>query len=130
MSTATEYTPVPTNDAVSPTAVYEDKFCRIFADKLEIKGYFFPVVGSKTISLKDIKSVRTGSQMNLEWYDTKHWGVALNNIFWACDMSKLIRTTTDCLIVEVGDDYFLKGFSCENIATVKKLLTAHLTTWR
>lgn len=125
MTTSVGYTPLPQTPGAP--LLYEDGFCCIYEDRVEIKHFYFPVIGTKTIRYDEIKSVQTGAEMNLQWYDTKHWGISLNNIAWAGDMRSLIRTTTDCIVLEVGDDFFLKGFSCKDTRKVRSLISSRMT---
>jgi len=84
--------------------------------------YYFPA-GKKTIHFKDIVSIKTNVDLNLSFLDYKGWGMALNNIWWSCDIrrSNPVHTLT-CFVIEKRGDSTRKGFSTENPEVALKVL--------
>jgi len=102
--------------------VYEDSYCKLYHDRLEIKFYYFPFALKKTVRLRDVFKVSTESELHLKWYHIKHWGIGLSWIWWAMDTTLPFRSTANCLVVKVHGDGLEKGFTCSDPSHVKDLI--------
>jgi len=70
--------------------LYEDEFVRITHETIVLKTYYFPFGQWKTIPVDDIASVHDAGFLDVEGIlGSKVWGMAFNNIWWACDWKRL-----------------------------------------
>eukprot|EP00050_Salpingoeca_kvevrii_P011560 m.16309 g.16309 ORF g.16309 m.16309 type:complete len:283 (+) comp3490_c1_seq1:862-1710(+) len=99
--------------------LFKDKFCIVYADRIEILTYFFPFGGSKIIPFSEIVAVEAYTDQSM--FTTKAWGMALNDIWWACDMRIPSRRTECALVIDCGA-WPRKGFSTTDRDTVLSLI--------
>jgi len=92
-------------------ASYEDKFCSIDTEGVvKIKWFYFPLGLTKTIRREKIQDIEMVDSKGL--LDSKWWGMAMNNIWWACGFKGCSGPKK--LIVITTSGTFRKGFACEN----------------
>lgn len=96
----------------SNVGIYEDKFIRIDSRGITLDLYFFPF-GSKFIAWREIKSISIRSATKLPLLEGKGWGMALSDIWWACDLSRQWSDRT-LVVIEVHDEWIRKGASIES----------------
>ncbi|KAJ3329527.1 hypothetical protein HDU93_000892 [Gonapodya sp. JEL0774] len=99
--------------------IYEDKYCQIYHDRLVIKGYYFPIAGSKTVNFTQIESIHTNGELGLSSFEMKGWGMGFSTIWCACDTGRFgveltgLRAGMELVVVKVKDDWCRKGFTAE-----------------
>uniref|UniRef100_A0A914Z383 Uncharacterized protein n=1 Tax=Panagrolaimus superbus TaxID=310955 RepID=A0A914Z383_9BILA len=95
--------------------LYSDKFVELYAEKLVIKTYYFPIGTNKHISIKDIRCIYYKKQEDTILC-TKGWGMAIT-VWWGCDMKRQFPSTkTNFYNVALDTGTFIKqGFSVVDI---------------
>merc|ERR1712137_311194 len=97
--------------------LYEDEFVRIAHDAIVIKAYYFPFGQWRTIPADDIASVHDAGALDVEGIlACKVWGMAFNNIWWACDWKRLnkqlgMKGRTSYVVACKSPGWFRHAFS-------------------
>jgi hypothetical protein len=58
-----------------------------YSDRLVVHLYYFPF-GGKTIKYRDIRSCKLFRQNDLNFFETKCWGMALSPVWWHMDFHR------------------------------------------
>ncbi|CAF1343078.1 unnamed protein product [Adineta steineri] len=75
----------------SNTILISNGFVTCYSDHLVIHFYYFPF-GDKTIKYKNIRSCELLSSNDLNFFETKSWGMAFSNIWWHLDIRRQWRS--------------------------------------
>jgi hypothetical protein len=104
-------------------SLYEDDFVRLEELCITLKLYYFPV-GDKTIPRQSIASVESLENPGL--FDTKMWGMALSNVWWAFGWKLNIESPKKLMIIKTtDDDWIRKGFVCCDAAAFMTAYRLH-----
>jgi hypothetical protein len=99
--------------------LYQDKYCILTNDFIEILDYYFPSFGSCRLYYKDIAVIShfTGPSYRV-------WGSGDFRRWWACDASRFGEATLPrgYVFIEKKDDYWLKSFTCNDVAKVISII--------
>jgi hypothetical protein len=105
--------------------VYSDRFLTLNSGgTLVVHKYYFPTASSRTLHLPRIKSIATGTALDISIWKVKAWGVPASWIYWALDWNRgklLLQGQFDeirkrCLVITTDEGWFHRvGVSCENI---------------
>lgn len=75
---------------ISEEILLKNDFVTCYDDRLVIRFYYFPY-GDKTIEYKNIKSCRLVDEKDLNFFQTKTWGMAFSSIWWPLDLQRSWR---------------------------------------
>jgi hypothetical protein len=90
--------------------LYEDEYVRLDESCVTLKLYYFPF-GDNTIARQSIQSVEVLD--NPGFFDTKMWGMALSNVWWAFGWKLNLEPPKKLMIIKTNDDELIrKGFVC------------------
>mmetsp|Transcript_13462 Transcript_13462/g.38224 ORF Transcript_13462/g.38224 Transcript_13462/m.38224 type:complete len:137 (-) Transcript_13462:169-579(-) len=127
----------PSQAPASPSddqLLYEDGFVRIDRRALHLRNYYFPLCTSKRIAADDIASVKEAAALGVDgWLETKVWGMALNNIWWALDWARYkslfgIQGGNTSFVVECKrSKMFRHAFSVKDVAAARRALDKLVT---
>eukprot|EP01113_Clastostelium_recurvatum_P025164 TRINITY_DN3025_c0_g1_i1.p1 TRINITY_DN3025_c0_g1~~TRINITY_DN3025_c0_g1_i1.p1 ORF type:complete len:134 (-),score=22.22 TRINITY_DN3025_c0_g1_i1:147-548(-) len=98
---------------------YEDEGVRVNEKGVEILKYYFPVAAaSKVIPWKEIKSIHTDEELNLDRLSYKGWGMGLSSIWWAWGPNRSqvfgIKPQTN-LVIETHNAWPRCGFEVHDL---------------
>lgn len=69
--------------------LYEDKYCKVTKDYIEIYWYYFPTPVTKKLKITDIETVILKD--DLKWWQKKIWGIGGSCVWWPCDKGRILK---------------------------------------
>jgi hypothetical protein len=102
---------------MTETILYYDRYVSLTENTLTVHKYHFPFGTPKTIDRSDVADLKV---TEMKWYETKTWGMAFSNVWWALDWSRnnpfvgTNGTAARSARVQVNGERFATGFSVEN----------------
>ena len=105
---------------IEPTEPHDPKKTYLFfnedvhmtEDYIAIQWYYFPTAGQKKIKYEDISKVSLGYISDLSAFDTKEWGMGLNDIWWHCDMERMGRLRY--ILLQLHNSMFRVGITTDD----------------
>lgn len=68
--------------------LYIDDYVELYEDILIIKRYFFPLMKSKFVRLKDLRIAYYDEQQNGKYASIRTWGKGGKDVYWAVDFRR------------------------------------------
>lgn len=76
-------------DVDAEPLLYEDQYCKLTANNLTLKKYFFPLAKPKEIPISAIRRIFYKKQEFLDdAFKSKDWGLTLTPVWWGCDIAR------------------------------------------
>jgi hypothetical protein len=106
--------------------VYEDQHLRIDGTGITIFHYYFPVAVSKFVAWSELEAVNIFPSERVDFLYVKGWGMSLNPIWWALDLSRKFSSEGTLLVLKTKDDRIRKGSTVMSMVDAIRVIQLHL----